>query len=134
SRTSSSLSSIATALGSVQVTLATISRPWLDCKCLLLKGASVDFSLDDDQEMLAASAAALARDIAKAMPRLDVGAVPAAANDHRLAAIEEAWRQLSDLGLVGLLVPEEHGGGGATLLEAAIVAEALAYELLPVPS
>jgi alkylation response protein AidB-like acyl-CoA dehydrogenase len=45
----------------------------------------------------------------------------------------EVWRELAELGLVGLLVPETYGGSGAGPLEAAIVAEELGRVLLPVP-
>jgi alkylation response protein AidB-like acyl-CoA dehydrogenase len=45
----------------------------------------------------------------------------------------DAWTELADMGLVGLLVPEEHGGAGSTLVEACIVVEELGRTLLPVP-
>ena len=35
------------------------------------------------------------------------------------------WQGLSGLGLHGLLVPEEHGGAGLGMLDAALAAEAL---------
>lgn len=44
------------------------------------------------------------------------------------------WRSLSvDLGLAGLLVPEEHGGAGATAREAAVVMEELGRFVAPAP-
>lgn len=46
---------------------------------------------------------------------------------------QDGWRELAELGLVGLLVPEADGGSGATVVEAAIVAEELGRSLLPVP-
>jgi alkylation response protein AidB-like acyl-CoA dehydrogenase len=46
---------------------------------------------------------------------------------------EAGWQELSELGLVGLLVPEADGGSGAGVVEAAIVAEELGRVLLPVP-
>lgn len=45
----------------------------------------------------------------------------------------DGWRELSELGLVGLLIPEADGGSGAGVVEAAIVAEELGRVLLPVP-
>ena len=36
---------------------------------------------------------------------------------------EEYWKQLGELGLLGLLIPEAHGGAGQGMLEAAIVYE-----------
>ena len=45
-----------------------------------------------------------------------------------------AWKALTDgMGLAGLLVPEEHGGQGATHREAAVVLEELGRAVAPVP-
>ncbi|HRJ00835.1 MAG TPA: acyl-CoA dehydrogenase family protein, partial [Hyphomonas sp.] len=46
---------------------------------------------------------------------------------------DKVLRAVQDLGIPGMLVPEEHGGLGMTLLDAAIVAEQLAYAVAPVP-
>ena len=46
---------------------------------------------------------------------------------------DELWKQLVELGLVGILVPEEYGGQGQTLLEASIVYEEFGRALAPVP-
>jgi acyl-CoA dehydrogenase len=43
------------------------------------------------------------------------------------------WRGLADLGTTGLLVPEEFGGAGMTMVEAGIVAEELGAALHPGP-
>ena len=43
------------------------------------------------------------------------------------------WEQLVELGLVGILIPEEYGGQRQTLLEAAIVYEEFGRSLAPVP-
>lgn len=43
------------------------------------------------------------------------------------------WKQLVELGLVGILVPEEYGGQGQSLLEAAIVYEEFGRSLAPSP-
>ncbi len=43
------------------------------------------------------------------------------------------WKQLSEQGLVGILIPESYGGGGQTLLEAAILHEELGRALAPTP-
>ncbi len=42
------------------------------------------------------------------------------------------WQALADLGIAGLMVPEEHGGAGLGLLDAAVAAEALGYAAAPV--
>lgn len=46
---------------------------------------------------------------------------------------EAVWRGLADLGTTGLLVPEEYGGAGMTMVEAGIVAEELGAALHPGP-
>ena len=43
------------------------------------------------------------------------------------------WKQLAELGVLGILVPEEYGGAAQTLLEAAIVQEELGRALAPTP-
>jgi alkylation response protein AidB-like acyl-CoA dehydrogenase len=46
---------------------------------------------------------------------------------------DAVWRGLADLGTTGLLVPQEHGGAGMTMVEAGIVAEELGAALHPGP-
>jgi len=46
---------------------------------------------------------------------------------------DAVWRGLADLGTTGLLVPEEYGGSGMTMVEAGIVAEELGAGLHPGP-
>jgi alkylation response protein AidB-like acyl-CoA dehydrogenase len=43
------------------------------------------------------------------------------------------WKGLAELGVLGLLVPEAHGGAGLELLDAALVAEVLGRHALPAP-
>ena len=43
------------------------------------------------------------------------------------------WTSLAELGLLGLTLPEEHGGSGMTMLDAAIVYEELGRALVPSP-
>ncbi len=45
----------------------------------------------------------------------------------------ELWNSLTDLGLHGLMVPEQHGGAGLGVLDAAIAAEALGGVAAVVP-
>jgi alkylation response protein AidB-like acyl-CoA dehydrogenase len=45
----------------------------------------------------------------------------------------ELWKQMSELGLNGLLIPENYGGGGLGILEAAFVYEELGRAMAPVP-
>ena len=43
------------------------------------------------------------------------------------------WAGLSDLGVPGMLIAEEHGGIGLSLLDAALVAETLGSRVAPAP-
>ncbi len=46
---------------------------------------------------------------------------------------EELWKQLGELGLLGLLLPEKHGGEGQSLLDAVILYEEFGRALAPTP-
>jgi alkylation response protein AidB-like acyl-CoA dehydrogenase len=43
------------------------------------------------------------------------------------------WKGMVELGLAGLLVPEEHGGAGLEVIDAALVSETLGYGAAPGP-
>jgi alkylation response protein AidB-like acyl-CoA dehydrogenase len=86
----------------------------------------VDFSLTDEQEMLAGAARALAADLfGESVARRAV------AGD--LAAAEKGWSELHDAGLTTLLVPTALGGGGGGVLDACLVLTELSAALAPVP-
>jgi alkylation response protein AidB-like acyl-CoA dehydrogenase len=53
--------------------------------------------------------------------------------DADACSAPDIWAGLADLGLPGLLIPEEHGGLGLGLLEAALAAEALGRVVAPTP-
>ena len=46
---------------------------------------------------------------------------------------ETLWHRLAELGLLGIAIPEAHGGSGAGYLELCVVAEELGRFLAPVP-
>jgi alkylation response protein AidB-like acyl-CoA dehydrogenase len=43
------------------------------------------------------------------------------------------WQDLAELGVAGILVPEEHGGSALTLLDAALVSQSLGHAVTPAP-
>ena len=45
----------------------------------------------------------------------------------------ELWSQLGELGMCGLVLPEEHGGSGMSMLDATVVYEELGRSLAPTP-
>lgn len=56
-----------------------------------------------------------------------------ALEDHPVGYPEDLWRQLGELGLLGLMLPEEYGGAGMSMLDAAIVYEEIGRSLAPTP-
>ena len=61
-------------------------------------------------------------------------AVVRAMEDDPKGVPDALWKQLAELGLLGVLVPEEYGGSAQTLLEAVIVFEELGRALAPTPA
>ena len=45
----------------------------------------------------------------------------------------DLWKQFSDIGFTGILIPEDEGGLGLGAVEAGIVLEAIGYNLVPSP-
>ncbi len=84
------------------------------------------FALSEDQRFLQRTTADFcARELADSSVRdaCDDGGVLRAA----------AWKKLAELGLVGLLIPEDRGGAGGSVTDACVVAEVLGRHLAPVP-
>jgi len=46
---------------------------------------------------------------------------------------DSLWQKMSELGLVGLTIPEAYGGAGQSLIEAGLLYEELGYHLTPSP-
>ena len=86
----------------------------------------MDFALSSDQKMLQES---LSRTLADASP---LDRVRKFAGDLKDPA-KDVWAALADFGLPGIVIPEEHGGLGLTLLDAALASEALGRAVAPVP-
>jgi alkylation response protein AidB-like acyl-CoA dehydrogenase len=86
----------------------------------------MDFALSEEQELLAAT---LRRFLDEECPVTRVRELVA----KRPGQDGGAWKALCELGAAGLLVPEEHGGSGLALLDAAVAAESLAWGIAPAP-
>jgi alkylation response protein AidB-like acyl-CoA dehydrogenase len=86
----------------------------------------MDFTFSDDQEALRDAARAF---LARTTPSAYVQAM---ADDPR-GFTDEVWNQIAELGWVGLLVPEGHGGLGLGLVDMTVVMEEMGRVPLPGP-
>ncbi|HLZ85111.1 MAG TPA: acyl-CoA dehydrogenase family protein [Caulobacteraceae bacterium] len=86
----------------------------------------MDFALSQDQKLMQAS---LAGTLDRASPLERVRAFA----EIREPVARDVWGALTELGVPGLLIPEEHGGLGLGLLDAALVAETLGAHVAPTP-
>jgi alkylation response protein AidB-like acyl-CoA dehydrogenase len=85
----------------------------------------MDFSLSEEQQLFQNSVRAF---VSNECPTQTTRAVFDGRRDG-----DDLWRGLRQLGVAGILVPEEHGGAGLELLEAALVAEELGRGAVPTP-
>src|SRR5512134_1360609 len=84
--------------------------------------------LSEDQELLAKTAADWAREhspVSRVRKLRD-------ANDP-LGFSRELWKQMAELGWVGIVFPEEYGGAGMGFADLAVVLEQLGRTLAPEP-
>jgi alkylation response protein AidB-like acyl-CoA dehydrogenase len=86
----------------------------------------MDFSLTSDQKMMQDS---LTRTLADASSLDRVRKFAGDLTDKG----GDIWKAMIDFGLAGIVVPQEHGGLGLTLLDAALASEALGRAVAPVP-
>jgi alkylation response protein AidB-like acyl-CoA dehydrogenase len=86
----------------------------------------MNFRLNDDQKQLQGT---IARILAADRIRPRTRAVI----DGKQKWDEETWQELIDFGLTGIVVPEEHGGMGMSLIELALCAEELGRSAAAVP-
>lgn len=84
------------------------------------------FGLSEDQRLLQDS-------VTRALEALcPLTRVRRYAEQNEVTAVD-VWAGLTEMGLPGVLIPEEHGGLGLGLLEAALAAEALGRVVAPSP-
>jgi alkylation response protein AidB-like acyl-CoA dehydrogenase len=88
----------------------------------------VDFEFSADQEMLRDSVRRFLADKAPIAYVRD-----AYDDDGSGFGRDDVWTGLGDIGAIGLLVPEAHGGAGMGMVDAAVVLEELGGALCPAP-
>jgi alkylation response protein AidB-like acyl-CoA dehydrogenase len=86
----------------------------------------MNFDFTDDQRAIKRTA----RDFLAA--RYPADTVRALAADDR-GFTDEQWRELTDLGWTGLVIPEDDGGLGLGAVELVVIQEELGYALAPTP-
>ena len=86
----------------------------------------MDFGLNETQELIRSSAAEYLSD------RSPSEFVRAMATDER-GYTEDFWREIGELGWLGLIVPEEHGGSGMDMSDMAVLLAEWGAALAPGP-
>jgi alkylation response protein AidB-like acyl-CoA dehydrogenase len=86
----------------------------------------VDFGFSEEQEMLRQSARAL---LEKECPSTVVRKVIEEAHGFDPAL----WKKMAELGWLGLVVPEEYGGGGLSYVDLVLIMEEMGRVVLPSP-
>jgi alkylation response protein AidB-like acyl-CoA dehydrogenase len=86
----------------------------------------MNFSLTEDQRMLVESAQGFVR---KQSPVARMRKL----REDPIGWSPEVWRQIADLGWLGLMFPESVGGFGGTFVDLALVLEQLGHSLVPEP-
>jgi alkylation response protein AidB-like acyl-CoA dehydrogenase len=86
----------------------------------------MDLDLTDEQQML--------QDMSRQMlaEHCSVDVVRECEDDPK-GYPDALWKQVSELGLTGMLIPEEYGGSGQSLLDAALVYEEFGRAMAPIP-
>ncbi|HEX4491625.1 MAG TPA: acyl-CoA dehydrogenase family protein [Acidimicrobiia bacterium] len=87
----------------------------------------MDFEFSEDQELLRDSVRRFLAD------RAPIASYVRPLLDGDADRTPEVWDGLAALGVVGLLVPEEHGGAGMGMVDAAVVLEELGRAVHPGP-
>ena len=86
----------------------------------------MDFGLNETQELIRASASEFLSD------RSPSDFVRAMATDER-GYTDEFWREIGELGWLGLIVPESHGGSGMDMSDMAVLLAEWGAALAPGP-
>lgn len=86
----------------------------------------MDLDFTEEQDMLRE----MVRGVCEQYANLDV---VRAMEDDAVGYPVDLWAQLAELGILGMTIPEEHGGSGMTMQEGVVVYEELGRALAPLP-
>src|ERR1700676_1441262 len=86
----------------------------------------MDLSLNEHQRMLEQSIRSF---MERRAPRSKIVAL----QRTELGYEPETWKMIAELGWLGLLIPEQYGGGGASLTDAAVLYQEFGRGPLPGP-
>src|SRR5271170_5435096 len=86
----------------------------------------MDLSLNEHQRMLAQSARTFMQ---RRMPKATIVALQNSETGYQ----PQTWSTIAELGWLGLLIPSAHGGGGASLTDAAVLYEEFGRGPMPGP-
>lgn len=86
----------------------------------------LDLTFSDEQEMLRDAVRGLLAEHAPLTVAREM-------EDDPVGYPDELWKRMAELDLLGLLLPEEHGGSGMTALEGVVLYEELGRSLAPTP-
>ena len=87
----------------------------------------MNFAFNEDQDRLRESALRFLRD------RIDLGRLTGNGNRPDTTYDTKLWNEIVGLGWTGLLVPEEYGGSGLSLVDWVVITEELGRSLAPCP-
>ena len=87
----------------------------------------MNFAFDEDQNRLRDSAVRFLRD------RVDLSRITGQGNRPDTRYDTALWREIVALGWPGLLIPEEYGGSGLTLVDWIVINEEIGRSLAPCP-
>ncbi|MFO7281394.1 MAG: acyl-CoA dehydrogenase family protein [Thermoanaerobacterales bacterium] len=86
----------------------------------------LDLTFSEEQEMLRDTVRSLLAEHAPLTVAREM-------EDDPVGYPDELWKRMAELDLLGLLLPEEHGGSGMTALEGVVLYEELGRSLAPTP-
>ena len=102
-----------------------VRKPWNETQ--QKRARIMNFAFNEDQDRLRDSAVRFLRD------RIDLGRLTAKGNRPDTTYDRTLWNEIVALGWTGLIVPEEYGGSGLSLVDWVVITEELGRILAPCP-